>query len=500
MDDAAAAAAACASKKRRRKEPVPQNPPPSTEGGGDDANLDLISRLPDEILGTIISLLPSTKGAARTAILSSRWRHLWRSAPLNLSVDFVPYVQERDQIANISKILAAHPGPARRLSFSECGHIRLRPSLYDSFDGWFRSSALDGLEELDLYGNDNCPLPLSVLRFAPTLCVAKIYCCAFPEIEAAAPALSFPRLKQLKLHSVSISETTLHRLLAGCTALEALQLHHISGLSTVRIVSPTVRSISVSGSHSILYNEEVLLFSELVIEDAPCLERLIPYDVPGPRTVRVIAAPKLTVLGCLSREISNLVIGTIIVKDMIPISFTAAVRTVKVLALQSIGLNLNAIVGFLRCFPCIEKLYIQSWYGKDMKNELQYGALDPIECLDLHLREIVLMGYRGNRADTNFAKFFVLNEKVVKVMRFAVYEASVYSKGRISDSSKRKWMANHRTELQLDKRASRGARFDFIRNSVAHGLHYNKHIHDMWMSDPFDSSLCKCCSRVVPFP
>jgi hypothetical protein len=27
-------------------------------------------------------------------------------------------------------------------------------------------------------------------------------------------------------------------------------------------------------------------------------------------------------------------------------------------------------------------------------------------------------------------------------------------------------------------------------------LYYNKHIHDMWMADPFDSSLCKCCRPV----
>jgi hypothetical protein len=65
--------AASISKKRIWEEPESLDPPASSDGstGGDDASLDLINRLSDDILGTIISLLP-IKGAAQTTLISSR--------------------------------------------------------------------------------------------------------------------------------------------------------------------------------------------------------------------------------------------------------------------------------------------------------------------------------------------------------------------------------------------------------------------------------------------
>jgi hypothetical protein len=300
------------SKKRRCDEPELQEPPASRDGAGsgDDVNLELISRLPDEILGSIISLLP-IKDAARTTLLSSRWRHLWRSAPLNLSVDLYLSVQERKFIPIVSKILATHLGPARRLSLD---NICLRHDLYSKFDSWFRSPVLDGLEEFEFYGTimPPRPLPPSALRFAPTLRFASISGCDFPEINAAR-ALLLPRLKHLKLWNVTISDAAMHHLLAGCTMLESLQLEELHGFSSVRIVSPTLRSIGVSVSYRI--SETDLVFEELIIEDAPCLERLVPFGAEGgPRRIRVIAAPKLMVLGYLSSGISRIVLGSIIVK------------------------------------------------------------------------------------------------------------------------------------------------------------------------------------------
>ena len=51
----------------------------------------------------------------------------------------------------------------------------------------------------------------------------------------------------------------------------------------------------------------------MVIEDAPCLERLLPLcPNDGVAAIRVIAAPKLEIMGPLSDGISQLHLGTTI--------------------------------------------------------------------------------------------------------------------------------------------------------------------------------------------
>ncbi|XP_039822555.1 F-box protein At1g80960-like [Panicum virgatum] len=89
----------------------------------------LISRLPDDVLGAIVTLLIPDEGA-RTTILSRRWRYVWRFAPLNLvdSLKSVDFSHQRIQV--LSQILATHPSPARRLATRSLDLGR-NISLYD---------------------------------------------------------------------------------------------------------------------------------------------------------------------------------------------------------------------------------------------------------------------------------------------------------------------------------------------------------------------------------
>ena len=111
-----------------------------------ESRTDLISSLPDTTLTTIISHLPTSDGA-RTQALATRWRHLWRAAPLNLCDDDIPWRASSGDV--FSRVLSAHRGggPVRRLSL---GWRSWGGGRYPDLDAWLRSPALDGLRELEL--------------------------------------------------------------------------------------------------------------------------------------------------------------------------------------------------------------------------------------------------------------------------------------------------------------------------------------------------------------
>jgi hypothetical protein len=283
-------------------------------GAGEDAS-DFFSLIPDAILGEIVSLLP-TKEGARTQVLSSRWRHIWGSAPLNLDCGDLSAnlnvcrdpIQDPDLDHVVLRILAAHQGSGRRLCI---------PADYDrvALEAWLSSPALDNLKELEFFyvsqhepGGVACPAcawrgpvvplaPASTFRFAATLGLANIGKCHLPD--NTVQGLHFPQLKHLALHWVRISECSIHRLIAECPVLECLLIYYICGFRCLRINDLRLRSIGVRMRPS--YNWlKGLRLEELVIENAPCLERLLRFDLFDGVQVSVISAPKLKTLGLLN--------------------------------------------------------------------------------------------------------------------------------------------------------------------------------------------------------
>ena len=148
-----------AANKRRWGELEPQATP---------AGLDFINNLPNDMLIVIISLLP-IKYRARTAALSRRWRPLWNSSPLDLIDTHELCHGYRKSLDALSKILGSHLGPTKGLRM---GKFRSNGKDRAKLDDWFRSPALDHLEELTSDDKHMRSLLTSALRLAPTLRVA----------------------------------------------------------------------------------------------------------------------------------------------------------------------------------------------------------------------------------------------------------------------------------------------------------------------------------------
>jgi hypothetical protein len=176
------------SKKRKRAPLEPAAAATEERAARDEerAGPDRISSVADAVLGEIVSLLP-TKEGARTQVLATRWRHTWRSAPLNLdcgslaasTLDRRGKATENSDLDHVvSRILAAHQAPVRRLCIPT-GHGCTEARV----EALFRSSTLDNLEDLEFSSSSGTvptkprysrmPLPpASTFRFANTLRLA----------------------------------------------------------------------------------------------------------------------------------------------------------------------------------------------------------------------------------------------------------------------------------------------------------------------------------------
>jgi hypothetical protein len=273
-----------------------RKPPPGAEEVGGEEMPDRISSLPDAILGEIISLLPIREGA-RTQTLASRWRHLWRAAPLNLDYSRLPGHRDRQDIL-LGGILSTHQGPGRRLCLP-ASRLQYRA---DAVDAWLRSPALDNLHELDLY------LPSSTFSrlFSRLLRVITLSQCHLPD--DIVDTLSFPQLRKLALVEVRISECSLHSIITtGCPVLESLLLDTRFGVRRLRINSPTLISIGIHSSSD-----------QLIIDDAPSLRRLVHFGMHLQMQVTVVSAPKLETLGYISEYFgqSRIVFGSTLMQVM----------------------------------------------------------------------------------------------------------------------------------------------------------------------------------------
>ncbi|VAI13588.1 unnamed protein product [Triticum turgidum subsp. durum] len=153
---------------------------------------------------------------------------------------------------------------------------------------------------------------------------------------------------------------------------------------------------------------------------------------------------------------------------------TTVVHTVKNLAVNMKLLSLDTIIELMRCFPCLEKMYIESESKKE-KSVRGRRHRNLTKCPNIRLKTIVFECYEGIKSDIEFASFFVLNATVLELMTLQI-GARDYNE---------KFLAEQRRKLQLENKASRGARFHFTTDRCARGVWDVHHVRDLDLTDPF---------------
>ncbi|XBI98644.1 hypothetical protein VPH35_018857 [Triticum aestivum] len=297
----------------REEAAPPTDPAPA---GAKKEEVTIITALPNDVLGTIISALPIDE-AARTNAISKGWKHLWHDyTPLNLDDrDLHKMAWTGDNLVDlISDILEApREVRARRLSLSTlCRHSGDR-DRYPIFDRWFRSKVLDQLQDFHFsYQRVNNTEPLQAGELMPplppslsfsSLRVASFGCCHFPENILASGGISFPYLIDLTLCRITNSENTLHTMIAASPNLFSLYLHRNYHFRRVHISSQTIVRFRM------FIDPDSDVMEELLVVKTPNLEELMLWDQGycGPQIIRVLLAPKLHILGCLHSDIMSTV-------------------------------------------------------------------------------------------------------------------------------------------------------------------------------------------------
>ncbi|KAK9054433.1 hypothetical protein SSX86_025511 [Deinandra increscens subsp. villosa] len=191
-------------------------------------SIDRISALPQPILEIILSLLPTTKAAVRTSILSREWRYKWTKIP-KLEFDHCDRQQHMattrenmdmrcKNLYNIYKILIVRHSPIHELSLYTCRYcdsFNFDRIIFHLETSTFKKLALNGVSYKSRF---DLPISIFLLHQLTDLYLSYI------DLEHRPGFDGFGSLRRLVLANVGISTKTLLHLLSNCPSLKSFNL------------------------------------------------------------------------------------------------------------------------------------------------------------------------------------------------------------------------------------------------------------------------------------
>ncbi|CAI0552231.1 unnamed protein product [Linum tenue] len=230
--------------------------PEGLQGEGSSSSnscLDRISGLPDEIHVKILSAL-ALEEAVRTAVLSNRWKDLWKSAVTILDFEAptkleqiqdifgtpreeLQRLQEEhrrwfiDWVNGVVTQLQEHNSCAPKLSkFRVCFNLCKACNYRGDIDEWLEFAISKGVEYLELSFNLDYELGTwdrKCYRFSQD---------CFRHIKTPTGLANIKSLRSLRLCYVDVKGELLQHLISNCPLLEELVVHKSSLLRTLKVV------------------------------------------------------------------------------------------------------------------------------------------------------------------------------------------------------------------------------------------------------------------------
>lgn len=380
--------------------------------------VDRISGLSNALLRDIVSRLPA-KDAARTAVLATRWRGVWRSAPLvlidaHLSDGAWPPTDTPSVADVVSRVLATHPGPFRSVHLVYSRMSERQAELRR----WLRLLSARGVQELVLVNRPwpiDVPLPRTLFNIS-TLTRLYIGVWKFPDATGLR-GVSFPHLRELGLCFVLADNGDIDAVVARSPVLEILNIQaSIQGMH-LRLLSNSLWCVQVRASR----------MQSIAVVNAPCLERLILSQCMNDNglctRVKIGNAPKLRLFGYLETGKYALEIRDTVIKAGMEAraSPTMMLTTVKILSFDvcfGVQKDIKMLPTFLRCFPNVEALHITSAKCDQPTGELYLKFWEdqagPIISVQFRIKLMTFSEFRGEQYELSFLQCFFESARVLK--------------------------------------------------------------------------------------
>ncbi|KAJ4772594.1 F-box protein-like [Rhynchospora pubera] len=415
---------------------------------------DRISALPVDIKISILSLL-DLNDAIRTSALARSWRPIWTLLPclhlglgngngLGLGLDnhglvLLPGDSSRtvssDWIERAHHLVSSLRGPLDLFELTHRFTSDQSPLIERLLDLVLQKG---GLETLHLY----C-LRRQILVHLPPFHSLKALHLSECHVLLPNGFQGFRSLTTLELEGVQISNNHLHILINASNNLttflgsEFLVSEHPLSVS---ITSPLLRHLTFRIDCSV---EKVSVIS------APSLEQVeIRASYSGASVSKKLAPVVLGLLLSVAMVSSlNLEYGALTCLSRITLPFNFAFPQ-----LRSLMVNFefypkttcDAFLWLLKSMPFVEELKVELSYwdrgnwDEILKEELLGKKQDGISCLNQTLKSVTIYSYNVNHVmiGITLGKFFLLNTKVLKLMKFQGSAWSIVKPGMIEELQK----------------------------------------------------------------